>query len=152
MNNQTGPGPELRTTQQINFHPDLSGWLGITHQPLQRRHCRAYFVFLLRSRVCLLVLAGLLPWKPDRLASPSSPGTSWTGDQNTQTPPVRGGREVRGRSEGRQVNVCGGFLFTFRWIKPGGRTGRPSIVCICSGRSDGTGGQQNLDSEAPGSV
>lgn len=136
----------------INFDPDFSGRLGITHQPLQRRHCRAYFVFLLRSRVCLLALAGLLPWEPDRFASPLSPGTSWTGDQNTQTPPVRGRREARGRSEGGQVNVCGCFLFTFPWVKRPRRTGRPSVVCICSGRSDGTGGPQNLDSEAPGSV
>lgn len=61
LNNQTGPDLELKTTLQINFHPYLSGLLEITHQPLQCRHSRPYFVFLLHYRVCLLILAVLLP-------------------------------------------------------------------------------------------
>lgn len=60
VNNQTGPDLELKNTLQINFHPYFSGLLVITHQPLQCRHCHAYFVFLLHSQVCLLILAMLL--------------------------------------------------------------------------------------------
>lgn len=80
VTNQMGSDPELKTTLQINFHPDFSGSLEITHQALQRRHCPAYFVFLLRSRLCLLILAVLLPWKPTvlrlrRVPTPAGLGT-----------------------------------------------------------------------------